>query len=131
MQAAVLRVKLRRLDEWNQRRRDVAAAYLASLSDGPVALPVVPPWADPVWHLFVVRAHDRAGLQRHLATAGIETLIHYPLPPHHQGAYADLADRSFPISERMHREVLILPIGPHLSVGQVDRVVVAVLSFGA
>lgn len=131
IQAAVLRVKLTRLDEWNTRRRQIAQFYLGALADSGVTLPYVPEWAEPVWHLFVVRSGERDRLQKHLEASGIGTLIHYPIPPHRQPAYADqgIAEGRFPISEAIHREVLSLPIGPHLSLEQAKQVVDAVRSF--
>jgi dTDP-4-amino-4,6-dideoxygalactose transaminase len=131
IQAAALRVKLEVLDEWNARRREIAALYLEKLEGIGLILPFVPDWAEPVWHLFVVRTPERDRLQKHLETSGIGTLIHYPIPPHRQQAYADLGltDGSLPISEVIHREVLSLPIGPHLSLEQARRVVAAVQSF--
>lgn len=117
IQAAFLRVKLRRLDEWNSRRKKVAADYLDRLSGELFVLPYVPAWADPVWHLFVVCSAKRNELQNYLTNEGISTVIHYPTPPHMQAAYADLRlpVGALPISERLHRQVLSLPIGPHLS----------------
>jgi dTDP-4-amino-4,6-dideoxygalactose transaminase len=117
LQAALLRVKLPKLDEWNDRRRAVAKKYLQHLAAVPVLiLPGVPDWAEPVWHLFVVRHPQRDALQKKLGEAGIGTLIHYPIPPHRQPAYADFGHGKgdFPISERIAREVLSLPMGPHL-----------------
>jgi dTDP-4-amino-4,6-dideoxygalactose transaminase len=119
LQAALLRVKLTRLDEWNERRRQVAAQYLQGLSgQRELVLPYVPQWAEPVWHLFVVRHPRRDALQKDLNEAGVGTMIHYPIPPHLQRAYADMGwnEGDFPLSERMAKEVLSLPIGPHLSV---------------
>jgi dTDP-4-amino-4,6-dideoxygalactose transaminase len=121
LQAAFLRVKLRRLDEWNERRRALAALYLERLADAEeLTLPVVPEWAEPVWHLFVVRHPRRDELQRRLGDAGIDTIIHYPIPPHLSGAYAGGA--SLPVAERLAAEVLSLPIGPHLSHEDAARV---------
>lgn len=116
IQAAVLRVKLAHLDEWNARRGAIATAYLNGLKDTGFVLPHVPEWAEPVWHLFVVRSPEREELQRRLTEAGVGTLIHYPVPPHLQAAYAEMGmgEGSFPIAERIHREVISLPIGPHL-----------------
>ncbi len=116
LQAAVLRVKLERLDDWNDRRRQIAEGYREALQDTPLVLPHVPAWAEPVWHLFVIRHPERDELQSRLRSEGVETLIHYPTPPHLQEAYRDLgrAAGSFPLSETIHREVLSLPIGPHL-----------------
>jgi dTDP-4-amino-4,6-dideoxygalactose transaminase len=128
IQAAVLRVKLGRLDEWNARRRAVAAVYDEALADAPLVLPHVPEWAEPVWHLYVVRTPRRDALQRALAEQGIGTLVHYPTPPHLQGAYRSLGmgPGSFPVSEQIHREVLSLPIGPHLAVEDARAVADAV-----
>lgn len=115
LQAAVLRVKLTHLDAWNDRRRAIAARYLDGLRDAGVALPEVPDWAEPAWHLFVVRHPRRDALAATLGEAGIGTLIHYPLPPHRQQAYAELglAADAFPIANRLADQVLSLPMGPH------------------
>lgn len=131
IQAAVLRVKLAYLDEWNERRRLVAGLYLKQLANTGLTLPYVPEWGEPVWHLFVLRSSGRDQLQKHLEYQGIGTLIHYPIPPHRQQAYAEmgLQEGCLPISEAIHREVLSLPIGPHLSMTQAGRVVEAVQSF--
>ena len=131
IQAAALRVKLAYLDEWNARRARIAARYLTELDDAGLVLPHVPEWADPAWHVFVVRSYDRDALQRHLSAAEIGTVIHYPIPPHMQEAYRDLAlpQGSFPLSEAIHREVISLPIGPHMTDEQVDAVVAAVREF--
>jgi dTDP-4-amino-4,6-dideoxygalactose transaminase len=125
VQAAILRVKLEHLDEWNRRRQEIAGQYLAALQDMPLVLPYVPAWADPVWHLFVVRSGERADLHGGLRAAGIDTIIHYPTPPHRQEAYRELnfPEGSFPISEAIHREVLSLPIGPHCTRDQVQHVI--------
>ena len=132
LQAAALRVKLRHLEEWNERRKRVARYYLQRLEGVPdLGLPFVPPYADPVWHLFVVRHPRRDALQHHLAECDIGTLIHYPLPPHLQQAYAPLGyvRGRFPLAESAADEVLSLPLGPHLSEADIDRVVAAVSSF--
>ncbi len=129
LQAAVLRVKLRHLDRWNERRREVAAHYLAALADlAPttgLTLPAVPAWAEPVWHLFVVRSPERDRLQQHLKAQGIETLVHYPTPPHRQGAYRhlELLPGRLPLAEALHEQVLSLPLGPHLTGAGVAAVV--------
>ena len=128
LQAAVLRVKLAHLDDWNARRRAIAARYLDGLRDAGVALPEVPEWAEPAWHLFVVRSPRRDALQARLGEAGIGTLIHYPLPPHRQQAYAELglsAD-AFPIANRLADQLLSLPIGPHQSEAATAAVIDAV-----
>jgi dTDP-4-amino-4,6-dideoxygalactose transaminase len=128
LHAAFLQVKLARLDAENQRRRDVAARYLSGLAGSGVTLPFVPDWAEPVWHLFVVRHPDRDALARRLAAEGIGTVIHYPVPPHLQPAYAELGHRQgvFPISEAIHRDVLSLPMGPTISDAEVESVIDAV-----
>ncbi|WP_243370777.1 DegT/DnrJ/EryC1/StrS family aminotransferase [Geotalea sp. SG265] len=121
MQAAFLRVRLKRLDAWNGKRQLLAAWYLRNLpiSLPQVALPAVPDWAGHCWHLFVIRTADRDILQRELAANNIGTLIHYPIPPHLQQAYAPLGhgSSSFPIAEKMAGEVLSLPMWPQLSLG--------------
>jgi dTDP-4-amino-4,6-dideoxygalactose transaminase len=134
LQAALLRVKLRQLDEWNERRRRAAGYYLQILEGVPdLKLPFVPDWADPVWHLFVVRHPRRAALQEHLTKRGVGTLIHYPVPPHLQKAYTDLSypPGSFPVSERMADEVLSLPMGPHLSESDLEFVAAQLSSFAS
>ena len=127
LQAAVLRVKLRALETWNARRRVLAAAYDRALADLPLVLPVEPTERMSAWHLYVVRAADRDAVRAALADRGVQTLVHYPIPPHRQTAYEDLnwGDGAFPIAERVHREVLSLPFGPHLPPDHVDRVAAA------
>jgi dTDP-4-amino-4,6-dideoxygalactose transaminase len=124
LQAAFLRVKLKRLDEWNARRRAIAAKYQAELPAAALQLPFVPSWAEPAWHLFVVRHKDRDGFQQRLTDAGVGTLIHYPVPPHRSGAYAEMGlnGGSFPIAEHLAATVLSLPIGPHLTAQQLQVV---------
>ena len=122
IQAAVLRVKLRVLDEWNGRRRAVAQRYLERLAESELILPHVPGLADPVWHLFVVRHPNRDQLQQQLAQAGIQTMIHYPIPPHKQQAYEKerLGEMQLPLASQLADEVLSLPMGPQMSVEQVE-----------
>ncbi|HEY8200297.1 MAG TPA: DegT/DnrJ/EryC1/StrS family aminotransferase [Actinomycetota bacterium] len=141
MQAAVLSVKLRHLDEWNGRRACVAARYLAELAGAGVGLPTVAAGAVPSWHLFVVRSDRRDALGAHLAGRGVGTLVHYPIPPYRQPAYAGMQTAgmqtagmqttTLPVTDAIHREVLSLPMGPHLDESQVEEVVEAVWSFGA
>ena len=128
LQAAALRIKLRRLDEWNERRRAVAVRYLERLAGVERLVPPgTPAWAQPVWHLFVVRHPRRDVLQRRLSEAGVDTIIHYPIPPHLSGAYAaDFERADLPVAERLAGEVLSLPIGPHLALEDADRVAAAV-----
>lgn len=125
MQAAFLRVRLAKLDEWNERRRLVAARYddkLAGIAG--LGLPRVPQWAEPVWHLYVVRTKRRADLVKALEKRGIGSLIHYPIPPHLQQAYAELGlpKGSYPLAEELAEAVLSLPMGPHMPLDAVDEV---------
>jgi dTDP-4-amino-4,6-dideoxygalactose transaminase len=131
LQAALLRAKLPFLDEWNARRAQIAQFYLESLHDTGLVLPLVPEGMQPCWHLFVVRSKERDALQAHLKAKGIGTMIHYPVPPHLQQAYHDLhlPPGAFPLSEAIHREVLSLPMGPHLSMEDAGQVVEAIKSF--
>jgi dTDP-4-amino-4,6-dideoxygalactose transaminase len=132
LQAAMLRVKLGRLDDWNLRRRRVAERYLTALSRMPhLVLPQVPDGVEPAWHLFVVRHPRRDELQRHLSGAGIETLIHYPVPPHLSPAYADLSyvRGDYPRTERIADTLLSLPIGPHLGADSQNRIIAALAEF--
>jgi dTDP-4-amino-4,6-dideoxygalactose transaminase len=128
LQAALLRVKLPKLEADNQHRAEVAQRYLHGLAGLDLVLPVVPAWAEPAWHLFVVRHRQRDALAKRLADAGIGTVIHYPVAPHLQPAYASLglARGALPISEAMHAQVLSLPIGPTQSVEQTEQVIHAV-----
>jgi dTDP-4-amino-4,6-dideoxygalactose transaminase len=128
VQAAILRVKLRRLEDWNARRQRVAAEYTRALDGLPgLELPQIIAGALPVWHLYIVRYRERDWLRERLAAAGIETLVHYPIPPHLSGAYAPAGWRegAFPEAERWARESLSLPIGPHLDDTQLDAVIEA------
>jgi len=124
LQAAFLRVKLRYLDEWNSRRKRLARIYFQELASlDKVILPFFPNWADPVWHLFVIRVPNRDNLQHYLEEHGISTLIHYPVPPHLSGAYRDeFFERRYPIAENLASTVLSLPMGPHLSSSQIQEI---------
>lgn len=125
IQAAVLRVKLKLLDEWNGRRRRFAECYQQRLSGSGLTLPVVPDWAEPVWHLYAAQCEHRDVLRDGLLVAGVECLLHYPKPPHLQEAYADLhlQKGDLPISERIADETLSLPIGPHLDAESISYVI--------
>ena len=131
LQAAVLDVKLAHLDADNARRREIAKFYRENITNPRIVLPQVDDELAHVWHLFVIRCDDRDGLARHLKERGIETNIHYPTPPHLQGAYAEWADKSYPITEKIHREVLSLPIGPTLTDDAAARVAAAVNAWRA
>jgi dTDP-4-amino-4,6-dideoxygalactose transaminase len=129
MQAALLRVKLRYVDEDTRLRRRVAMRYLDGIRHPRIALPFVAREEAHAWHLFVLRCRHRDALQRHLLACGIQTQVHYPLPPHRQPAYAGLLDVRLPLTERLHDEVLSLPIGPTLAEADVERVIAAVNAF--
>jgi len=123
LQAAILRVKLGCLDEWNARRTAIANYYLNAINNPAVELPQVADGAESVWHLFVIRCTDRDELQQKLANDGIQTLIHYPVPPHRQRAYsADYLMRVYPIADELSNTIISLPIGPHLSMAKAEAV---------
>ncbi|MBV7539236.1 DegT/DnrJ/EryC1/StrS family aminotransferase [Duganella sp. sic0402] len=129
LQAALLAVKLPALDGDNQRRRAIAAIYQQELAGiAGLVLPEIPSWAEPVWHLYVVRHPQRDVLAKALAEQGVGTIVHYPVPPHLQPAYADQGykEGDFPLAEAIHREVLSLPIGPTMSEAQALEVCAAV-----
>jgi dTDP-4-amino-4,6-dideoxygalactose transaminase len=131
LQAAILDVKLDKVDEWNDRRRRVAARYAEELSPLPwLRLPAPVEWARHVYHLFVVRVPCRPAFIRHLTDASIETAIHYPIPPYRQPVFAHLGNGGdFPELDAVHDEVVSLPIGPHLTEGQQTCVIEALSSF--
>jgi len=133
LQAAVLRVKLRHLDEWNASRRSHAAAYGNLLSDraDTVALPQTAAYAEPVFHLYVIRCEERNRLQEHLGARGVSTVIHYPIPIHLQPAYADLGHPAgaFPTTEAYCDRILSLPMFAELSGDDIDYVCTAVSEF--
>ena len=132
IQASFLRVKLQHLDEWNARRRNVAGRYLEALKGCPdLTLPSVAPGAEPAWHLFVLRHGRREKLQKHLNESGIETLVHYPVPPHLSGAYANGGWKrgDFPLTEELADTVFSIPISPHLDSDGIASVVHALQAF--
>lgn len=122
MQAAFLRVKLARLDEWNAARKALAIRYENNLQQSSLILPKVPDQFESVWHLYVVRTLHRNALQAHLQSHGIQSVIHYPIPPHRQAAYQEMAAYQLPISEQLSREVLSLPMSPMLKDGELEYV---------
>lgn len=115
MQAAMLRVKLRHLDEEIHSRREVAEYYLAHIDNPNIQLPTVGNRESHVWHLFVVRSARRDALQKYLSEQDVQTLIHYPVPPNKQIAYQDWHSEHYPVTEKIHQTVLSLPMGPVLS----------------
>jgi len=129
IQAALLRVKLRHLDEDVALRRRVARRYRDGIRHPQIALPEVAHEEQHAWHLFVVRCHRRDALQRHLQAQGVQSQVHYPVPPHRQPAYAELREAWLPLTERLHEEVLSLPLGPSLGEDAVARVIAACNAF--
>jgi dTDP-4-amino-4,6-dideoxygalactose transaminase len=129
LQAASLRVKLGMLDEWNERRTEVAKIYQHRLKESSLVLPVEADWARPAWHLYVVRHSQRDRLQRILKDLGVQTLIHYPVPPAAQKAFATTSNtpNQDPIAVRLCSEILSLPMGPHLTPEAADMVCDAVI----
>jgi len=129
IQAAVLNVKLKYLDEENKKRREISQFYCENINNPKIVLPIL---HDPssiiqhpshVWHLFVIRTTEREKLQQYLSDNGVQTVIHYPVPPHKQPAYKEWNHLSFPVTEKIHNEVLSLPIGSHLSDEDIEFVV--------
>jgi dTDP-4-amino-4,6-dideoxygalactose transaminase len=132
LQAAMLRVKLQHLDEWNDRRRSLAQTYRRELNGvSGLELPHVPRGSDSVWHVFVVRHPQRNALQEQLKQMEVGTLIHYPVPPHLSDAYTEMGFKKgdFPRTERMADSVLSLPMGPHVSPAQAQAVIEAIRQF--
>ncbi|MGJ0316891.1 DegT/DnrJ/EryC1/StrS family aminotransferase [Aliarcobacter cryaerophilus] len=129
MQAAMLRVKLRYLDNELEKRRDIANYYLENIKNENIILPVVRAESNHVWHLFVIRANKRDKLQKYLLDNGVQTLIHYPIPPHKQNAYKEWNNESYPVSEQIHTEVLSLPISGIQSLEDTMEIVNVLNSF--
>ncbi|RTZ00914.1 DegT/DnrJ/EryC1/StrS family aminotransferase [Flavobacterium sp. RSP49] len=124
MQAGFLHVKLKYIDAENHRRREIAARYIKEIKNDKIVLPNLPNASENhVWHLFVVRTENRDVLQSYLTENGIQTAIHYPIPPHKQAAYKELNHLSYPITEKIHNEVLSLPISPVLTDEEVSLVI--------
>lgn len=130
LHAAILRVKITALNEWNDRRARLAQRYQEGLVGLGLTLPVARPGVRHAWHLYTIRHPQRDAIKAALESAGIGTIIHYPIPPHQQKAYASLglAGGSFPIAERIHREILSLPLGPHLSDDSQDLIISTLLA---
>lgn len=131
LQAAVLRIKLRRLDDWNRQRREIAERYREGLADLDVLRPSTPGDTEAVWHLYVIRSRARDALQAHLSFSGIGSLVHYPVPPHRQPAYASGGPwPPLPRTEAIAETVLSLPLWPGMTSRQVDRVITSIAAFG-
>lgn len=134
IQAAMLSVKLKYLDQQITHRRKIAELYTTNIKNHGIILPVISefnPFVNPshVWHVYTVLCESRDALQKHLLANDVQTLIHYPIPPHKQHAYSELAGKSMPISEKIHREILSLPMGPDLSIEDAHAVISACNSF--
>lgn len=136
IQAAILRTKLPRLDADNQRRREIAHYYLDNIKHPDIVLPfknskpeIRNPELSHVWHLFVIRTPQRDQLQQYLTENDIQTLVHYPIPPHKQAAYKSWNNLSFPVTERIHQEVLSLPISPVMEDHDIKEVIRVINSF--
>lgn len=127
IQAAVLDVKLKYIDNENARRREIAGRYISEINNDKIILPLLPVNPEShVWHLFVIRTQKRQDLQEYLMENGVQTLIHYPVPPHKQEAYKELNTLSFPITERIHEEVISLPISPVMLEQDISKVIVVI-----
>lgn len=122
MQAAFLRVKLAVLDDWNAKRREIAAQYSALLANANIVLPHVPEYAESVWHLYVIRSKQRDALKVHLEKYGVSTVIHYPIPPHRQACYHGYKSVTQPVAEMLAGEVLSLPMSPAMSAAEIEFV---------
>jgi dTDP-4-amino-4,6-dideoxygalactose transaminase len=131
LQAAFLSIKLRALDEDNARRRAVSLRYRSEIVNPRVTLPSAADELAHVWHLFVVRTADRDRFRASLEGAGVQTLIHYPIPPHKQEAYREWNGRTYPITERIHEEVTSLPMSPVLTEDQVSHVIAVLNAYGS
>lgn len=131
LQAAFLRIKLSKLDEWNERRSEIAFMYIDRLRDVGIILPEVVGGLKSSWHLFVIRHADRDKLRRYLERIDIGTLIHYPVPPHLSDAYKSLCRGRYdlPIAESLAKSVLSIPIGPHISTAEVDKIIDSIKKF--
>ena len=130
LQAAILAVKIAQLDSWNERREKIAELYIKGINNVNVILPHVPEWVKPSWHLFVIQHPERDRLQSFLQKAGIQTLVHYPIPPHQQQAYIKQKfNRNLFLAEKLSKSVLSLPIGPHFVHDQVIKIIEMVNNF--
>jgi dTDP-4-amino-4,6-dideoxygalactose transaminase len=129
MQAALLRVKLKYLNNEIENRRKIANYYLTNIKNDKIILPTVRKEDNHVWHLFVIRAENRDKLQQYLTDNGIQTLIHYPIAPHKQNAYKEWNDRNYPITEKIHKEVLSLPMSGVQTMEETQKVVEVVNGF--
>ena len=131
LQAAMLSVKLGRLDDWNNRRRDVAKEYTRAISNSRLQTVALINDVNPVWHVFAVKHPDRDNFRNRLEASGIATMVHYPVPPHMQAAYANLnlPTSSLPVAKKLGQELLSLPIGPHMKADEVEYVAECIVKY--
>lgn len=130
IQAAILDVKLKYIDQENKIRREIAKRFINEINNPTIILPEYPSDENEhVWHVFVIRSEKRDELQAYLTENGIQTLIHYPIPPHQQQAYKEWNELSFPISEKIHDEVLSFPISPVMSEDEIKQIIEVVNKF--
>ncbi|MCF1439849.1 MAG: DegT/DnrJ/EryC1/StrS family aminotransferase, partial [Shewanella sp.] len=129
IQAAMLRVKLNYLDQETSSRRLIASRYIREINNPAIRLPLWEVEEQHVFHLFVIRTENRQALQQHLADKGIQTVIHYPIPPHKQQCYNSFNQVSLPVTEAIHEQVLSLPISPNLAAEEVDAIICALNDF--
>lgn len=123
IQAAVLDIKLKHLDSDNNKRRKISKYYRENIKNSKIILPETYDEKSHVWHIFAVRTHNRDEFQKYLTEKGIQTIIHYPTPPHKQGAYKEWNNLSFPITEEIHNTILSLPISPVMTDSEIEKVV--------
>lgn len=123
IQAAVLDVKLNHLDSDNNKRREISKYYRENIKNSKLILPETYDEKSHVWHIFAVRTQNRDEFQKYLTEKGIQTIIHYPTPPHKQGAYKEWNNLSFPITEEIHNTILSLPISPVMTDSEIEKVV--------
>ena len=129
VQATVLSLKLKRLDADNEKRRNIACSYLERIVNSKIRMFEIGDWKQHVFHVFAIRCEERDSLQRYLNENGIQTLIHYPIPPHKQEAYKEWNHLFYPITERIHKEILSLPISPVMTEEEVNLVIAKINSF--
>jgi len=129
IQAAILNVKLKYLDRDNARRREVAKIYIREINNPSLILPCYSGGEDHIFHLFVILCQERNQLQQYLAGHDIQTVIHYPIPPHRQKAYREWNGLSLPVTEQIHEQALSLPISPVMEMKDIEKVIDVVNSF--
>jgi dTDP-4-amino-4,6-dideoxygalactose transaminase len=131
IQAAMLDVKLKYLDTDTNKRRDIAEQYLSGIKNSKIILPQSVNRDSHAWHVFVIRCESRDELQKYLLESGVQSLIHYPVPPHHQKAYEEWNEKYLPVTEKIHKEVLSLPISPNISIESINKIIGIVNSYGS